>query len=86
MNEQTKAPLATDEEMTARFNVLVQQRNSALDQIVMLGGTIARLETDLRNSHERTGMLLKQLNQTPEATHVEGAWAHQATDQAARQQ
>ena len=39
-------------EINARFNILVNQRNQALDNVVMLGGKVAELEEQVKQLNQ----------------------------------
>ena len=50
-------------EISGRLNALVQQRNAALDQIVLLVGQLERQGDELKQAQSRVMELLTQLQE-----------------------
>lgn len=61
MNQENQRP--TDDELNARFEAVMQQRNNALNQNVIDSGLIATLKAELAKANER----VKQLEGAEEA-------------------
>lgn len=48
-------------EIDGRIATIIQQRNAALDQAILLGGAVAKLEQELKERNEKLAELLKQI-------------------------
>jgi hypothetical protein len=60
MNQENQRP--SDEELNARFEAVMQQRNNSMNQNVIDAGIIAELKTQLAKANEA----LKQLEKAEE--------------------
>lgn len=48
-------------EIDGRIATIIQQRNAALDQAILLGGAVAKLEQELRERDAQISELQKQI-------------------------